>query len=234
LLVCAAKRRTMPRHIRTIPQPHEAVEIVDGQDRPLGVMPLAEARRQALFHRTVLVLVYDASGRVFLKKRARTKALYPGRWDLSSSGPVLAGESREDAALRGLRQELGIGGASLTRLTQAPARPETGYGFATLFCAGACPGPLLPDPAEIEDGLFVDRDELDAMAASFRDMLTPALVSFWEQDLVFRPLRLTPARSEPQGEPSHGEDGEDQWSHAHEPDDPDAADADWTDPDDAP
>jgi len=175
------------------------VEIVDDQDRPLGVMPLAEARRQALFHRTVLVLVYDARGRVFLQKRARTKTLYPGRWDLSAAGPVLAGESCEDAALRGLRQELGIGGALLTRLGKAPACPETGYGFTTLFAAGACPGPLLPDPAEIEDGLFVDRDELDALAASFREMLTPTLVSFWERDMVFRPAR--PGRPDDDGAP---------------------------------
>jgi isopentenyl-diphosphate delta-isomerase len=197
-------QRAMSRHSRTIAQPPDAVEIVDGQDRPLGVMPLAEARRQALFHRTVLVLVYDAAGRVFLQKRARTKALYPGRWDLSAAGPVLAGEACEDAALRGLRQELGLGGANLTRLAQAVACPETGYGFTTLFSAGVCPGPLLPDPAEIEDGLFVDRDELDAMVANFREMLTPSLVSFWERDLVFRPER--PGRPAP---PTPGKQGGD-------------------------
>lgn len=224
----------MPRHIRTIPQPHEAVEIVDDQDRPLGVMPLAEARRQALFHRTVLVLVYDGAGRVFLQKRARTKALYPGRWDLSASGPVLAGESREDAALRGLRRELGIGGAGLTRLAQAPARPETGYGFTTLFCAGACSGPLLPDPAEIEDGVFVDRDELDAMAASFRDMLTPALVSFWEQDLVFRPGHPGKGRGGPNNAHSTDQGQDEDEPGMFDTDMPDAADTDWPDPDDAP
>lgn len=176
----------MPKKtLSIIAQPLEAVEVVDASDRPLGVMPLAEARRQALLHRVVLVLVYGTDGRLFLQRRSPRKRLYPGRWDLSCTGHVMADESREDAALRELQEELGIHATGLRRLAQVEAGPETGFGFVTLFCAGETAGPVLYNTEEVEGGMFVDADELESMVENFRDMLTPALVHFWDKGMLF-------------------------------------------------
>lgn len=163
----------------------EAVEVVDKNDKPLCVLSLPDASRQVLRHRTVLVLVYDAKGRLFLQKRSKTKTLYPGRWDLSATGHVKASESREDAAIRELFEELGIRAAGLKRIQDVEASPSTGHTFVTLFSAGRIATSMRTNPEEIADGMFVDREELDLLACNFRDQLTPGLVFFWERGLLF-------------------------------------------------
>ncbi|MFZ5811913.1 MAG: NUDIX hydrolase [Thermodesulfobacteriota bacterium] len=163
----------------------ELVEYVDSRDRPLGIMPLSEVHRQSLFHRSVLVLVYNPSGKVFLQKRAASKSVYPGRYDVSASGHVQAGESRLEAAIRELDEELGIAVDTLRVIGNAPASPMTGFEFVTLYTAGKTPAAPRPNPEEVADGLFVDRAELAYMADRFRELLTPGLVHFFEQNAIF-------------------------------------------------
>ncbi len=176
----------------------EYLEITDERDRPLMIMPIAQARRQPLRHRVVLVMLYDAEGRIYLQKRAATKHLYPGRWDLSATGHVLAGESREDAALRELREELGIAAGRLIRRAEIPATEATEFAHITLFAAGPVGEAPQPNPDEVADGMFVDADELDALLEHFRDMLTPALVWATERGDVFRDMPYPVPAEEPE------------------------------------
>ncbi|KUG29437.1 putative nudix hydrolase yfcd [hydrocarbon metagenome] len=167
----------------------EHVEFVDGRDRPLGVMSLADVHRQALSHRSVLVLLYDLRGKVYLQKRAATKQFYPGRYDVSASGHVKAGESRLEAAQRELEEELGITARKLRIAATVPASPLTGHEFVTLFHAGKTADEPRPNPQEVSDGMFVDHAELAYMVERFRELLTPGLVHFFEQNAVFPAAR---------------------------------------------
>lgn len=161
------------------------MDVVDERDRPLAVLPLSEVRRQSLRHRAILVLFYNPDNKLYLQRRRSTKILYPGRWDLSATGHVQAGEAREEAAIRELREELGVSVESLTFWRALPATPDTGYAFLTIFSAGRRPETPRPNPDEISEGLFVDRDELAWLAAEYRESLTPGLVYCWEQGLIF-------------------------------------------------
>ncbi len=165
--------------------PQELVDIVDARDRPIMVMPLAEAHRQGLFHRSVRVLVYDGRGKLYLQKRTARKSLYPGRFDLSATGHVRAGESRQDAAIRKLRQELGLRATTLTLVDAVPATRDWGYEFVTLFSAGRVSEPIRPQPEEVAGGVFVDAAELAALTRDYRDWLTPAVVHFFEKKALF-------------------------------------------------
>ncbi|WP_211922274.1 NUDIX hydrolase, partial [Desulfolutivibrio sulfodismutans] len=169
--------------------PVELVEYVDGNDRPLGVMPLSAVHRQSLPHRSVLVLLYDLRGKVYLQKRAATKQFYPGRYDVSASGHVRAGESRLEAALRELDEELGITAREMRVVATATASPLTGQEFVTLYHAGKTAAEPLPNPDEVSDGMFVDHAELAYMVERFRELLTPGLVHFFEQNAVFPAAR---------------------------------------------
>ncbi len=178
----------MAKKVRNDPRP-ELVDIVDACDRRLMVMPLAEAHRQSLLHRSVLILVYDLQGKLYLQKRGAGKSLYPGRFDLSATGHVRAGEARLDAAARELLEELGLRATSLTFLDTAPATRETGYEFVTLYSAGRTGDTPRPNPDEVAGGMFVDASELAALVRDYRDMLTPGVVHFFEKKALF-PSRM--------------------------------------------
>ncbi|MDY7001884.1 MAG: NUDIX domain-containing protein [Thermodesulfobacteriota bacterium] len=168
----------------------ESVEIVDKQNRPLCVLPFSEVRRQSLCHRAVLVLVFNPGNKVYLQKRSPQKELYPGRLDLSITGHVRVGESREEAAVRALREELGIYADGIDPLVEVWAGPQTGLGFVTFFPLD-CRGRAINFEAWGADrGLFVDKGELDYLAENFREMLTPSLVYFWKKNLIFPCLGL--------------------------------------------
>lgn len=94
----------------------ERVVIVDLENRVVGAVGRRAMRAGVLLHRAVFVLVYDGSGGLFLQQRSAAKDLYPGCYDLSAGGVVLAGESYPAAAARELAEELGIAGVALAWL----------------------------------------------------------------------------------------------------------------------
>ncbi|MBT8763415.1 NUDIX domain-containing protein [Desulfohalobiaceae bacterium Ax17] len=163
----------------------ERIEVVDENNNPIAVLSRNEVHRQGLFHRSVLVLVYNQEGKVFLQKRHRNKNLYPGRWDLSATGHVKAGEAAEDAALRELKEEVGIVPRQLKLIHTLKGTKETHNEFVYLFSAGKILDTPCPDPSEVEYGQFVDAEELSTMVKEFPELLTPGVVYFWQKGLIF-------------------------------------------------
>ena len=92
------------------------IQIVDKNDRPTGAASIDEARQKGLIHRIVRVMVEDAEGRILLQKRNATRDTYPNCWDNSAAGHVDEGESYEQAAVRELREEIGIKGFPLEEI----------------------------------------------------------------------------------------------------------------------
>jgi isopentenyl-diphosphate delta-isomerase len=56
----------------------------------------------------VYVAVVNAAGEIYIQHRARTKRLWPQRKTISASGHVDPGETFEQAAVREVKEELGI------------------------------------------------------------------------------------------------------------------------------
>lgn len=154
----------------------ELLEIVDDQDEPVLVVSAIEARRQKLLRRVVLVLLHDATGRLYLQRRSKQKIAFPGLWDVSASGHVRAGESRDDAARRELYEELGVKASGMAVLTAYTTTPEHGNTKVTVFHATAPVAKPAPDNNEVEDILAVEEHELAAMVHNFSEGLTPALL----------------------------------------------------------
>lgn len=163
----------------------EYVEVVDYCNQPLAVMDRKEAQRQGLFHRSVLVLVYDLQNRLLLQKRHHSKKIYPGRWDLSATGHVLAGESALDAAYRELEEEMGIIPFRIRPVITINGSEETNFRFVYLFNAGKIACPPGPNPREVEDITFINQLDMYSLVREFPDILTPGLVYFWRKQLLF-------------------------------------------------
>lgn len=167
------------------PDLSQIVEVVDDSDRPVALITLGEAHRQLLPHRSVLVLVYDLDNRIYLRKRSSAKKIYPGRWDISAGGHVLAGESRFEAAQRELWDILGIQSERLRPVADIPSGPGTGNEFVSVYSVGRTAAPPRPNPVETQGGFFYSMDEFDCLVKEFRELLTPELVLLWGNNIPF-------------------------------------------------
>ncbi|MFE1251702.1 NUDIX domain-containing protein [Streptomyces sp. NPDC058735] len=86
----------------------EEVDRVDLQDRVVGVTSRAAAVRNGWLHRVAGVVCRDAGGRILVVRRSLRRQRFPGRLEALVAGAVKAGESYRAAAVREVREELGV------------------------------------------------------------------------------------------------------------------------------
>ena len=84
------------------------VEVVDRKDRVVGTAPRSEVHETGALHRAVHMWVFNREAKLFLQKRFPDKPLYPNLWESSVGKQVKLNESYEEAALRGLKEELNL------------------------------------------------------------------------------------------------------------------------------
>jgi isopentenyl-diphosphate delta-isomerase type 1 len=153
--------------------PDELFDLIDATDQVIGQVRRAEAHRNpALLHRSVQVLVFDASNRLLLQRRSATKDLFPGYFCASASGHVASGDDYLATAAREVGEELGIH-PRLTYLAKAIVRSEYETELTALFAARS-QGPFWFHPSETDGGEFVALDELFGDLGATLPM-TPAL-----------------------------------------------------------
>ena len=88
---------------------NEYIDILDDEGYPTGKSCLkSKAHKKGYFHPTVHVWFYTKFGKVLLQKRGANKQTFPNFWDVSVAGHVTAGESIEAAALREVKEEIGL------------------------------------------------------------------------------------------------------------------------------
>lgn len=161
------------------------IEVVDEHDKPVGYMPLEDVRRQALYHRQVIVLVYNEKNKIFLQKKEALKKRGKSLWDVSTSAPICAEQSAEETALAALSQELGITLQGLRPIGQALAGPSTGNAFISVFSTGMVPLEHIHSHPVVKNGFFFDHEEISSLVKHYREMLSPSLLLLWDMGVVF-------------------------------------------------
>ena len=87
----------------------ELIDIITSEGIPTGKTALkSEAHKNGWFHATVHIWLFTKDKKILLQKRAITKKVFPGLWDISVAGHVGAGEAILTAAKREIFEEIGL------------------------------------------------------------------------------------------------------------------------------
>lgn len=157
----------------------EYFETFDDDGRPSGTVARPEVHRRGLWHYSVNVFLFHGDGRLWLQRRAASKDVWPNAWDLSVGEHVQPGERLEQAALRGLDEELSVRGVALTpwgpllrHATIDPARDIHDREFQQCF-RGVYDGEPEPDPGEVAGLWLADPVELHPLMRDRPQRFTP-------------------------------------------------------------
>ena len=87
----------------------ELIDILTPEGKPTGKTALkSEAHKNGWFHATVHIWLFTVDEKILLQKRALTKKVFPGLWDISVAGHIGAGESVLSSAKREVFEEIGL------------------------------------------------------------------------------------------------------------------------------
>lgn len=87
----------------------ELIDILDSAGNFTGQTAMkSEAHRKGLFHQTVHIWFYTSDGKLLLQQRGKNKDTHPLLWDVSVAGHIGNGEEVETAAMREVKEEIGL------------------------------------------------------------------------------------------------------------------------------
>lgn len=162
----------------------EILEVVDENNSVVGRATRGECYQKGLLHRAVNVFLFSSKGEIFLQKRSKKKG-FPLYWDLSCSEHVKPGESFEEAAKRGLKEELGIKVEveqiiPIHRInnwdeTKTYLDSELIVTFKANF-----DGEIKINPEEVFEGIFFNADEFKRLVKYGKTKLTPWFLEDWK------------------------------------------------------
>lgn len=143
----------------------EILEIVDEGNNVIGQATRGECYKKGLLHRAVNIFIFNSKGEIFLHQRSDKKVKFPLFWDLSCSEHVRVGESFEDAAKRGLKEELGIEipleeVISVHRMNNVDEEKIAYDNELVVTYKGIYEGEMKFDPQEVIEGRYFDPKEL--------------------------------------------------------------------------
>lgn len=170
----------------------ELLDIVNDNDEVTGQAMRSIVHQQGLQHRGVHVFLFNEQGEMLIQKRSADRANSPSLLDCSVSEHVKAGEGYLEAAMRGLKEEMGVEGIEVQPL----GKIQMEYGpndneISFVYEGRVKPEMVSFDPVEISEVCYMSLDEIRAGIAD-----KPALYCGWFIELMNwyfgKPTRLTP------------------------------------------
>jgi 16S rRNA (adenine1518-N6/adenine1519-N6)-dimethyltransferase len=161
----------------------EIFDVVNERNEVTGQATRGEVHAQGLRHRAVHVFVFNKHGNLWLQQRSHLKDVHPLAWDSSAAGHLDTGEDYAIAAVRELKEELGIE-APTARIADIPASEHTGWEFVELHRAQHN-GPMHFAPDEIACGQFFRVEQIaDWIASRPQDFAGGFIECFkaWEKE----------------------------------------------------
>lgn len=139
------------------------VILVDTDDNEIGEIEKLEAHQKGLLHRAISVFIFNEEGEMLLHRRALEKYHSPGLWTNAACSHPEPGEASLDAAVRRLKQEMGIEtGLKPVFTFTYKADFENGlteYELDHVF-VGQWEGSPSPDPGEVAEWKWISPKDL--------------------------------------------------------------------------
>lgn len=131
----------------------EEVILVNEQDEPVGTMEKLTAHRKPHLHRAFSVFLFNNKNKMLLQQRAFSKYHSGGLWTNTCCSHPRPGEEITNAALRRLREEMGIETAGISKAFEFiyDAAFDNGlheYEYDHVF-TGIYDDSIIPNPAEV-------------------------------------------------------------------------------------
>lgn len=156
----------------------EIFDIVDKNDVVTGKAKRSEVHgNPELIHRVIHILLFNSKGELFLQKRAMNKDIQPGKWDTSVGGHLDSGETYEDAALREMKEELGIETDNLTFIHKYLHSNSIESEYVSTYLS-IYDGSVTIEESEIEEGRFFPLDEIEK--TKYSGKYTPNFIHEYE------------------------------------------------------
>tara|TARA_R110002049_G_scaffold261807_2_gene437866 strand:+ start:785 stop:1336 length:552 start_codon:yes stop_codon:yes gene_type:complete len=87
----------------------ERIDILDAYGNSIGKTAMkSDAHKNGWYHATTHIWFYTAKKEVLLQQRAKNKDTHPLLWDVSVAGHIGARENILDAAIREIKEEIGL------------------------------------------------------------------------------------------------------------------------------
>ena len=150
----------------------EMVEIVDKDDNVLGTMERKEAEAKGKRYRIVHVILVNDDDTMLVQWRKATKSVSPRTFTASAAGAVDIGESYEAAAVREVKEELGI---RLRKPLKFMGKFSTKSANGQLF-AGVYNGEVKGWEEEADAIDYLNRDEAEYLLKRYPYLLSPSFV----------------------------------------------------------
>ena len=149
--------------------PDEMFDIIDEEDNVIDQEMRSVVHKRGLWHRGVHVFLSTAEGKLLVQQRSKDRVHSPLALDCSVSEHVKAGEDYFSAAVRGLKEEMGVEGIDLEQLVKF----KMNYGpndneVSELYRGIVDPDVVKFDPVEIEQIDYYSLDELQEMLIGSR------------------------------------------------------------------
>ena len=160
------------------------VILVNKNDKIIGQKEKIQAHIDADLHRAFSVLLYNSKGEMLIHKRANSKYHCPNMWTNACCSHPTPGESRNDAAKRRMKEELGYENIKLIKKFTFTYKKEFDNGLTeneidTVFVGFTENNPPKINPDEIQVWKWISISEL------LEDIkLNRPKYSFWFQKIL--------------------------------------------------
>jgi isopentenyl-diphosphate delta-isomerase type 1 len=156
----------------------EIFDIVDKNDVVTGRAKRSEVHGNPdLIHRVIHILLFNSKGELFLQKRSMSKDIQPGKWDTSVGGHLDSGESYEEAALREMKEELGIEADNLTFIHKYLHSNSIESEYVSTYIS-VYNRDITIEKSEIEEGSFFTLEKIES--TKYSGIYTPNFIHEYE------------------------------------------------------